>query len=499
MGKFFLYKIILAVMLAVVLLTGCNKENAENSITGSETEAVPESEGNFSEIQTAQHEAVIETKSYEPYKINLYNSLGTGIPRPENYGEDMTEYRLSGTLDNILSMLKNKDVAEKIDSEAEKLLDIAKENYHLYEYGELTQGKYSSYCYGYNGYLFYSIYYDLFPMAYCAVFDLRTGEHLELSDLFFEGEEFLPLLNQKIREKVQEITVSDYNYNDIRYIPMKREFAGLTEGGFYFNDDRFYFPVDNPYFTECVTVDVSILLFDTVLNVPYDMTELFEENAEDKISMFIRDNSIISSDWNAYSRFYKTGNISFSLFAGSSFLTAKQEQFLAEQTENIILTKLDELNEKYDWIAYTYGDEPMHKSYESDGEMIAYDENYSISSGIFRNNFVYICFAKDSQVYEKTYNLYFDFDTLEPLGIEEIFKRVYRDKNLKWDHMILDLKGDRDYDYKKMDNFFGENPPEIKNIRPEDITLKYSSGSLSYYEETEDYIVWWRAKPVQEE
>ncbi|MCH5349992.1 MAG: hypothetical protein J1E40_11760 [Oscillospiraceae bacterium] len=489
MRKNFFEQVLPAVVSAGLIFSGCYKNNME--VPPDET--TPEiSAADISETkEKSSEEVTTENQGYEPYQIRLYDNLGTGIPRPENYGEDMTQYYISGEFYDILPLLKDKEIAEKIRTETDSLFDLATESYHLYDDRPPQENIYT-YCRIYNGYLFYEINYGDFPMEYCAVFDIRTGEHLELSDMFFEGEEFLGVLNKKLMTAIQQIHLE--HFNDLEYIPMKREFAGLTEDGFYFDSHYFYFPVNNPYMTKCARFDISICNFDTVLNVPYDMTSLFEEDANKKVS--IRKNNSISSENYAYSRNYETGNITAYLFDESKFISAKTAEFLAEQTENIINAKLDRLNEKYDWIMYTDNDKPMQRSYEQDGEIITYDENYIISSGIFCNNLAYIrCEKGNSQVYEKTYNLYYDLETLEPLSTEEIFERVYGDKNITWEHTLLDLT---DANLSKWEKIFEENPPEIKSIAPENITFKYSD-CVSYYEETDDYTVFWRAIAEQEE
>lgn len=486
MRKFFYGRTLLAVISTGIILTGCNKENSDT----------PAGETSLTESQTAEavSETVSapETQNYEPYRIRLYNSLGTGMPRPKNYGEDMTQYDLSGELEDILPLLKDKEIAEKIRTEADLLLDLATKNYHLYD-ADPPQENIHTYCRIYNGYLFYMVNYDNFHMEYCAVFDLRTGKRLELSDMFFEGEEFLGVLNEKLRTAIQQKYFE--NHDEIEYIPIKREFSGLTEDGFYFDTNSFYFPVNNPYLTKCAGFNIGICNFDTVLNVPYDMTPLFEDDADEIIS--IRKNKIISSENYAYSGSYNTGNISVNLFDESKFISASTAEFLKEQTENIIYTELDHLNEKYDWIMYTNSDEPLQKSHEHDGEIFIYDENYIISSGIFGNNLAYIrCEKADIPVYDKTYNLYFDLDTFEPLSSEQLFERVYGDKKIIWEHNPLDMKSSN---LPKWEKYFEENPPDIKNIDTENITFKYSVSDLSYYEETDNYTVFWRAKEEQEE
>lgn len=508
MRKNFRYNILFSAALIVLALAGCDRGISENSSEESIPAAISETaSGTISEtgeeISKIQEEIPQEKKGYEPYRIKLYDKVGTGMPRPDDYGEYEVSYSIGGYPEDILSLMKDKAVAEKIRAETEKLFELAEKEYHLYEEGiyELTDEICHTYCNAENGYLFYNICLDRIKngyiiMSYSAVFDMRTGENLELSDMFFEGEEFLPLLNKKIWENIQRIFGRENyieNYSiDSYYIPVKREFAGLTEGGFYFDAYSFYIPADNPYLASCAGLNVRLVDFDTVLDVPYDMRILFEDGAEEKIIFSERKNSnIISADSCAYSRSYETGNIMVNLFHKSPLLTDEQEEFLAKQAGKIIETKLDELNERLGWEAYRGNEEPEYYAdvEKENRKYLSYFNSYIIKCGIYKNNFLYICFQKNySEVLEKSYNLYFDLETLEPLDSEQLLERVYGGEKIKWELSHVDSK---DGLYDKWNSFLRENPPDMSSIEAENFTLRYSNNNLHYYEETDDYLAFW--------
>ena len=513
--------VLLAITAAGIFLTGCKGGNPGNSAeetaseaiseTASETAAatVSETEEKIPEPQAAVLSA--EKKGYEPYRIKLYDKAGTGMPRPDDFGEYEVSYSLGGYPKDVLSLMKDKAVAEKISAETEKLFELAEKEYPLYEEGvyELTDKICHTYCNAENGYLFYNICLDRMKnshtiMSYSAVFDMRTGEKLELSDMFFEGEEFLPLLNKKLWEDIQRIFGEESyteRYNiDSHYIPVKREFAGLTEDGFYFDNHSFYIPVDNPYLASCAGLNVSLLDFDTVLDIPYDMRTLFEDGAEEKIIFSKRSNSnIIAAERYAYSRSYETGNIRVNLFDRSPLLTDEQEKFIEEQANNIIETKLDELNERLGWETYRGNDEPeYYDGVENENrKYLYYNNSYVINSGILRDKFIYIYMTRRYRpVKEKNYNLYFDPETLEPLDTEQIIERFCGGRDLQIDYVNLNVNNG---DYEKWYGFLEENSPDISSIKPEDITLAYLSVYLNYHEKTEDYSVDWLLMPEQEE
>lgn len=502
--------VLLAITAAGIFFTGCNGGGSENSteefsaaqssaVQSSVTETVSETAEKITETTEMETEIPKEKKSYQPYEIKLYNSLGMGIPRPENYGEDLTEYYLSNDLEKILPLMKDKAAAKKIGTEAKALYDLAEENFPLYVDSEewSTEDAIYSFCNAYNGYLFYEISYrGNYFMRYCAVFDLRTGERLELSDLFFEGEEFMPLLNKKINEEIQKIYCEDYEYEEFDYVPVKREFAGLTEDGFYFDSSSFYFPANNPYFAKAASVNVVISAFDNVLNVPYDMTELFEDGA-DEILYFRKETNIISSARYSRSRDVHTGNINIHLFEESTYLTAEQAEFLNNKALGI-LEMLDELNPKYNWTAYTNNDEPLYNVYVYDGTRYEYRDIFDINIDIINNDIAQITFWQ-SDVYEEpnpSYQLHYDLETLEPLDTEQLFERIFDDEEYVWGYVYVyqtEISGmNRITD---MEGFIDGEAPDLSKLNAENIYLW--GEEIHFAAKVDDCWIWGYIRAVE--
>ena len=488
----------IAISAAIILLSGCNGGNSGNSEASAEkssvsesspaqasvTESVPvtvsETEEKISEPQAEELPA--EKKGYEPYELKLYNSLGTGIPRPENYGENLKCYYFRSKLNNVLSLMKDKTASKKIEDEVNALNESIGDNESFNEHHS---------CFGYNGYLFY-VNYVYAPTRYCAVFDLRTGERLELSDMFFEGEEFLRLLNKKINEEIQKLYCEDYEYEVFEYLPIKREFAGLTEDGFYFDDNNFYFPADNPYMTRYVKLNVNLFDFDTVLNVPYDMADIFYDEGETHINIYAHQN-FIRSDRYVYSRHFQTGNINIYLFEESMYLTAEQTEFLNTQALSVTGEILDRMRRENNWTAYTGDEAPLYRTYESyDGTVHEYKEIYDIYIQVITNRIAQICFYQSDWYDDRVprYSLYYDLETLQPLDTKQFFELIFGDEEYVWSNVhVNDYSIDGiNYRIYDMEGFIDGEAPDISRLKTEDIYI-YDPGFIDYNGEIDDCYI----------
>ncbi|MCH5192332.1 MAG: hypothetical protein J1F11_00115 [Oscillospiraceae bacterium] len=467
---------------ALILFTGCNKEaplpgheeiTAAKTTSGTIPETVSESP---TEAQTTEPATVTEPKKYEPYQLKLYDSKGTGMPRPDDYDDDSYIYTVRGNY--ILTLLKDRAAAEKIETEAQDFISYINDKYFPDEdiTDETSKKKphieYSA-C---NGFLFYSIgfSYNNFPMKCCLVFDIKTGDRLELSDMFFEGEEFLSLLNKKLQEEIQKININSVDYYD--YIPIKREFAGLTENGFYFDDNSFYFPADNPYMARYVRLDISLLNFDSVLNVPYDMRSLFEERTDKTVSFSQYKNSITSDSY-VYSKHYLTGNIMVHLFEESSYLTKEQTEFLNNAA--VSLTKgeaFENIKKEYEWNVYTDDDEIWYYSYAPDElPVVTFTDHYDIKIQAVKNKFANVSIYNSgvNEAYSG-YNLYFDLETLELLDTEQIIEYVYGSSNIIWDY-VYNYSSETD-----VDGFIQGEAPDISKLETK--YLRYVPSPGLFYE-----------------
>lgn len=476
---------------AMIFLTGCNGGNTENSAeeisvtetsftesiseTAAEISAIPEESETAEASAETEPEAAAEPKSYEPYQIKLYNSLGTGIPRPDNYGEDRIRYRTVGNLEDMLSLLKDKDVSEKIRSGVGDWLNFLEENYN-YSHKQLANDKlFYTYCSAYNGFLFYEKKVRSSDEGYYAAFDLRTGERLELSDMFFEGDNFLDKLNWKLWSEFQKLTyLVPYDYEPVDYLPMKREFVGLTENGFYFGPHEFYFPVSNPYFSGCEQIYIDLFDFDTVLNVPYDMTELFEDGADELLKFYI-EKYVFSTSY-----FSQSGNIDIYLLDKSPKLTEEQREFLNNNALSLTSSEfLDTLRER-GWNIYSADEPPVYHIYTGEsGTEYKYKDIFTIDIDVINDDFVEIC-LRQSNVFEAPnpkYSLYFDLKTFEPFDTEQLFERVFGDEEYVWSYVAIYSLEDT---LENNNGFIRNEAPDISRLRPEDISC-ISTSELYYY------------------
>lgn len=108
-----------------------------------------------------------------------------------------------------------------------------------------------------------------------AVFDLKTGEKLELSDMFFEGTDFLTKLNSLIEEEI-----------NMPYYEPVREFAGLREGIYDFDLNSLVLDTNNPY-TEYETYVYYYyqMMGDIVTAFRRDISGMFEDEVQQKLNV----------------------------------------------------------------------------------------------------------------------------------------------------------------------------------------------------------------------
>ena len=99
-----------------------------------------------------------------------------------------------------------------------------------------------------------------------AVFDIYTGEQLELSDLFFEGENFVPVLNKHLADEA----AAPYSSFGATY-DMLHDFTGLYEGEFVFTADSIIFK-PGTCFADGVELSIADLSEYMVTSIPRDMS-----------------------------------------------------------------------------------------------------------------------------------------------------------------------------------------------------------------------------------
>jgi len=105
-----------------------------------------------------------------------------------------------------------------------------------------------------------------------AVFDIYTEERLELSDLFFDGVDFVPLLNNYLAAE----SLMPYSGFGTCH-EMKRDFSGLCTDNFTFTADSIIFGRDSDFVCGGVELSLSGLDEYMVTSVPRDMKGKLKE------------------------------------------------------------------------------------------------------------------------------------------------------------------------------------------------------------------------------
>lgn len=223
--------------------------------------------------------------------IEKYTGQGTGKEQAElsnfNYIVDSESYNEIGLEGRVVGIqgLKDTELQDNINKfiseKTEKLRE--KEN----DYDKYVDKKPNSTKEGIqveteckNGYLNvqvvltykigqYRYVYD----GYSAVYDLYNGVELTLSDLYYQGSEFVSVLNNQIDTIIVEKTGIDNSY-----IHEKRAFAGITNNVL-IGLDKITFTNANPYFEEGVIFELDTYFENiSVIYEERNMQDIWEEN-----------------------------------------------------------------------------------------------------------------------------------------------------------------------------------------------------------------------------
>ena len=246
-------------------------------------------------IQSDEGQQVIANAGYVPYRKvegltlpdvsakKLYTAVGTsGIQKPEIAADYYYECRKRDYTftDDAL----NKKVSDFIAKATEELSAIDKEKKDAFiksrNVSEMYGGEIQTTYELVNGYLSIKVglqymsgwedspyyYYD----ARTAVFDIYTGEQLELSDLFFEGDDFIPILNTYLAEESEKPYSSWGSTHE-----MLRDFSGLYEGDFTFTANTIIFK-PSTCFADGVELSLDGIFEHMITSVPRDMSEYIE-------------------------------------------------------------------------------------------------------------------------------------------------------------------------------------------------------------------------------
>ncbi len=248
-------------------------------------------------IQSDEGQQVIADAGYVPYRKvdgltlpeptvkKLYGAISSsGIPKPDTVAD--YRYECGDVSDTVFT---TEGLTEKVQA------FIANATEELSQIDEAQMRAYldSRVDYGYqldlyteqrliNGYLSVRVgwryYYGVQDAPECyydvrtAVFDIYTGEQLELSDLFFEDVDFVQLLNQHLAAESEK----PYSSFGSRY-DMLHEFKGLYEGEFSFTANSIIFR-PRTCFADGAIFSLDSLSEYMITSIPRDMAGYVDEN-----------------------------------------------------------------------------------------------------------------------------------------------------------------------------------------------------------------------------
>ena len=424
--------ILAAALLSAVILSSCESTPLPQQTTEETAQTTAAETG-----ENASQTALRQSGRTEYYQIKPWTAVGTGMKKPENAGSDTHYYfahlpidqqtlRLSGIADKAVLDKVNSWISEaalRAETECKKEREKVGSTYSNDLNGGSDVGVSAS-CY--NGYLIIDVrstYFNeasdnggiIYLTGESAIFDLYTGEKIELPELFYEGVDFISFFNSKIRKEISLPQMAD-NF-ETEGVRLKREFAGITEDMLNnITPALVFFPKNNPYFPNGfqVGVNVSDSFFreNSLLGVSRDMEGLLNLNEYSEIYHW---------QWE-----YETD--------GTEFMPP-------EAKENTILSGLikscpylsDEQIERINGtvsglVGNSEAEERLGKIFEMSFDTPMYSSDDGWFNGIFqqtmlypKQNFFTVCFG--GYMYEETVIFAYDLDTFERLTNEEILER----------------------------------------------------------------------------
>ncbi len=299
-----------------------------------------------------QESKIEETKKEEtPAETDKIITLGTGMKRPNNYKptDSYCIYEYKYELEDLVNNLSNVQLKNEINTFIkESKTKLAKDEVEFKKYideGNKLKGKvkikgldseaeyyspeigasdYYSRVIPFeeeknaigitvdwkcvNGYLSISLYYkyrygdivnfigDNFQnsgiyKSYCATYDLYTGKKIQLSDLFFEGEDYSTELYELMQSKM---SVGGYgNY-------IKRDFTTLEKNYEKFTLNSIFFDKQNTVFSEgaIIPTEYYYTIF-PVITIGRDMKGIFNDKIEiNEFAKFGFRNQIVQTEVN---------------------------------------------------------------------------------------------------------------------------------------------------------------------------------------------------------
>ncbi len=229
--------------------------------------------------RAVQAAGYVPLRPIEEEKEQLYSAVGTGVARPEGYVPSMLYYSVRDYMlddDDRLFGLKNTDLQEEINAFIET---TKKDMLGLTRYGTHVTVE----CI--NGYLSVVVYTsDDAPSnekVQSKLYDLIAGKEIAYSDLFFQGEDFVPMLNRAVHRGLKRAEMENEVFGDYA-LELKKPFVGLHASHETFGLDRVLFGANSYHVNGYVTIDVPDLYENSVLSIPRDMGGVFEDGIEVK-------------------------------------------------------------------------------------------------------------------------------------------------------------------------------------------------------------------------
>lgn len=231
-----------------------------------------------------------------------YDSIGTGEPKPDDFTPDLKFSELSlwnegfhNTQDKYyeINFLKDRELQSRINADIRTAMDKIRKYYDTaYEEENEDGGRYiitfNIYCR--NGYLSLLLGYldhryegfegqnETYHYAETLNYDLFSGKQIErFSDLFYEGEEFVPDINKSIADWINQYLL---NYYDI---VQKQDFSGLIGDPRLFTINGIILEANNPYFTCTPILHYSDKNGHSLVSRYRDIKELIIERYQDCI------------------------------------------------------------------------------------------------------------------------------------------------------------------------------------------------------------------------
>ncbi len=251
-------KFLLPILLSVLTLTSCGATPVSTATEGESASAVTENSA-----QTTQNFG-----STTFYELTPYDKKGTGPQKPQSL--EITEYYqpyFPFDEENHIVILVDKELESEINAWIDEA--CAREQVkcdELVQKGsnpDTTKVSVNHECI--NGYLSLSVYveYDVLDSFYgtaeclkysCenVIFDLYTGDKLDISDIFYDGVDFISYYNNVVERAIS--VPMQFTAYDTVVMPQKREFVGITKDCAYIGFSQITFPKENPYFYEGFSV-----------------------------------------------------------------------------------------------------------------------------------------------------------------------------------------------------------------------------------------------------